>query len=955
MDMDIRFPYSPAEVAKVRLVQFGILSPDEIRQISVVQIQHGETTEKGKPKVEGLSDTRLGTMDRKTMCETCMANMADCPGHFGHLELAKPMFHIGFMKTVLSIIRCVCFSCSKLLADEEDYKFKQALKIRNPKNRLKKILDACKSKCICEGGDDIESVNEEVVKTVKKGHGGCGSLQPTITIDGLKMVAEYKLSKKKINDLQQLLPELAERKQQLSAERVLCLLKRISDDDCLLLGLDPRYARPDWMILQVLPIPPPPVRPSVMMDTSTRCEDDLTHQLATIIRHNENLRRQECNGAPAHVISEFCQLLQFHIAAYFDNELPGQPRATQRSGRPIKSICSRLKTKEGRIRGNLMGKRVDFSARTVITPDPTINIDELGVPWSIALNLTYPETVTPYNKERLEELVANGPHPPRGKTGAKYIIRDDGQRLDLRYLKVTSPYNADFDGDEMNMHVPQSCETRAETLELMMVPKCIVSPQANRPVMGIVQDTLLEELVANGPHPPRGKTGAKYIIRDDGQRLDLRYLKGDHHLELGYKAQALDVQLPSYMEIDTGMTRGHLTVTPFHNGSMSPCCSPHIQLSPGGMDAQFSPHVGRMGFYPTSSNHWSPSSPNYPQRSLSTPLYNPPSPSPQYKPTSPNYPLYNPSSPSPQYTPTSPSYTPSSRNSLTTPGYSPEYYSSALASYSPTSPYYTPVSPSYTPVSTSYSPASTSYSPVSPSYSPASPLYSPTSPWYSPTSPSYSPTSPAYSPTSPAYSPRPGLTSAGYSPTSSYYSTEGSCAHREYSPSSPQYSPSVEYSPSSTYASIEQQGPTSPWYSPTSPSYSPTSPAYCPTSPAYSPRPGLTWAGYSPTSSYYNLLHCWIIRYVSFIFTAEILNNQFRCLNGGGQLKPEPGQSGKDLVQALETTYMENVLVADPFENPIVKSLYSEWLGHPGSEKAKTYIHTQYHRIEKSVTSQLNN
>nr|GEV77221.1 DNA-directed RNA polymerase II subunit 1 [Tanacetum cinerariifolium] len=99
--------------------------------------------------------------------------------------------------------------------------------------------------------------------------------------------------------------------------------------------------------------------------------------------------------------------------------------ATQRSGRPIKSICLRLKAKEGRIRGNLMGKRVDFSTRTVITPNPTINIDQLGVPWSIALNLTYPETVTPYNKERLEDLVANGPHPPSGKTGAKYIIRDD--------------------------------------------------------------------------------------------------------------------------------------------------------------------------------------------------------------------------------------------------------------------------------------------------------------------------------------------------------------------------------------------------------------------------------------------------------------------------------------------------------------------------------------------------
>ncbi|KAL0432899.1 UNVERIFIED_CONTAM: DNA-directed RNA polymerase II subunit RPB1 [Sesamum latifolium] len=449
--MDLRFPFSPAEVAKVRVVQFGIISPDEIRQMSVMHIEHGETMERGKPKIGGLSDPRLGTIDRKMKCETCMSNMAECPGHFGHLELAKPMFHIGFMKVVLSILRSVCFNCSKILADE-----------------IRKILDACKNKSKCDGGDEIDVRGQEPDEPVKKSRGGCGAQQPKISIDGMKMVAEYKIQKKK-NDDQDQLPEPVERKQLLSAEK-----------------------------------------------------DDLTHQLAMIIRHNENLKLQERNGAPAHIISEFAQLLQFHVATYFDNELPGQPRATQRSGRPIKSICSRLKAKEGRIRGNLMGKRVDFSARTVITPDPTINIDQLGVPWSIALNLTYPETVTPYN-----------------------IERDDGQRLDLRYLKkssdqhlelgykverhlndgdfvlfnrqpslhkmsimghrikimpystfrlnlsVTSPYNADFDGDEMNMHVPQSFETRAEVMELMLVPKCIVSPQSNRPVMGIVQDTLL--------------------------------------------------------------------------------------------------------------------------------------------------------------------------------------------------------------------------------------------------------------------------------------------------------------------------------------------------------------------------------------------------------------------------------------------------------------------------------
>ncbi|WVZ87666.1 hypothetical protein U9M48_034272 [Paspalum notatum var. saurae] len=526
--MDVRFPYSPAEVAKVQLVQFGILSPDEIRQMSVVQIEHAETMERGKPKPGGLSDPRLEAINQKIKCETCMAGMPECPGHFGYLELAKPMFHIGFIKTVLSIMRCICFNCSKILVDEDNIKFKQVLKIRNPKNRLKRIYDACKSKKVCAGGDDLDVQEQQDTDEPTKKRGGCGAQKPNITVDGMKMVAEFKAPKKKSDDQDQL-PKPEEREQILSAERVLNILKRISDEDCLLLGLNPKFARPDWMILQVLPIPQPPVRPSVMMDTSSRSEDDLTHQLAMIIRHNENLRRQERNGAPAHTITEFAQLLQLHIASYFDNELPGQPRQAESKS----------------IRGNLMGKRVDFSARTVITPDPNISLDELGVPWSIALNLTYPETVTPYIIERLKELMKYGPHPPPGKTGAKYIVREDGQTLNLRYVKkssdqhlelgdkverhlndgdfvllnrqpsvhkmsimghrikimpystfrlnlsVTLPYNAYFDGVQMKMHVPQSFETRAEVLELMMVPKCIVSPQSNRPVMGIVQDTLL--------------------------------------------------------------------------------------------------------------------------------------------------------------------------------------------------------------------------------------------------------------------------------------------------------------------------------------------------------------------------------------------------------------------------------------------------------------------------------
>ncbi|MED6135271.1 DNA-directed RNA polymerase II subunit rpb1 [Stylosanthes scabra] len=512
MDIRFPFPYSPAETEKIRALRFQILSPDDLRRMSVVEIKHG---------FRWLSDPSLGTVDENVDCDTCGADMDHCPGHFGHLELAKPMFHVCFLNTVLAVMRCVCFNCSKILSSRNNHKFKQAVKLTNPKSRREMIVNACKyiSKC----GVDDEPIRER--------RDGCGAQQPKFTINGMKMIAEYKAPRK--------------RKETLSAEKVLGVLKRISDEDCQLLGFNTKYVRPEWMILQVLPIPPPAVRPSVMMDdTSSRIEDDLTHQLAMIIRYNANLKTRESNGSPAHVISEFAQLLQFHITTYFNNELPYLRRACQKSGRPINSICCRIQEDNGRIRG-LFGKRVDFSARTLITPDPNINIDEVGVPWSIALNLTYPETVTPYNITRLKKLVEYGPDPPRGKTGAKYIIRDDGQRVDLRYsdkssdlhleigykverhlqdgdvvvlnrqpslhkmsimghkikimpystfrinMLVTKPYNVNFDGDEMNMHVPQSIETRAEVLELMMVPKCIVSPKSNRPVMDIVQDTLL--------------------------------------------------------------------------------------------------------------------------------------------------------------------------------------------------------------------------------------------------------------------------------------------------------------------------------------------------------------------------------------------------------------------------------------------------------------------------------
>lgn len=392
---------------------------------------------------------------------------------------------------------------------------------------------------ICEFNPPADEDNMEKSKEPKHDHGGCGNIQPEVRREGLKLTGTLKAQKGDDENEGQP-PE----KKTITPAMALSIFRHISTEDIKKMGLSNDYARPEWMIITVLPVPPPPVRPSISVDGTgqgMRGEDDLTYKLGDIIRANGNVRRCETEGSPAHVVSEFEQLLQFHVATYMDNDIAGQPQALQKSGRPVKSIRARLKGKEGRLRGNLMGKRVDFSARTVITGDPNLSLDEVGVPRSIAKTLTYPETVTPYNIHKLHQLVKNGPdeHP-----GAKYVIRDSGERIDLRHhkragdislqygwkverhivdgdfiifnrqpslhkesmmghrvrvmpystfrlnLSVTSPYNADFDGDEMNLHVPQSEETRAEVNQLCMVPLNIVSPQRNAPLMGIVQDTL---------------------------------------------------------------------------------------------------------------------------------------------------------------------------------------------------------------------------------------------------------------------------------------------------------------------------------------------------------------------------------------------------------------------------------------------------------------------------------
>ncbi len=506
---------STKPLKKIKSIKFGVLSPDVIRKMSVTQIITADTyDEDGLPISSGLMDPRLGVVEPGKRCKTCGNTVGECVGHFGHIELARPVIHVNFAKTIYDVLRATCPHCGRLKLPEE---------------KVKEYYKRQKDYRTTWGYFDDSLISEVVQKASKvKICPHCGAPQYKIRFEKPTSYSEDRGEEGAVR---------------LTPIDVRARLEKVTDDDAFVLGIDPEYARPEWMVLTVLPVPPISVRPSITLETGLRSEDDLTHKLVDIIRINQRLRENIDAGAPQLIVEDLWELLQYHITTYFDNEVAGIPPARHRSGRALRTLAQRLKGKEGRFRSNLSGKRVDFSARTVISPDPNLSINEVGVPEEIATILTVPERVTTWNIEEMKELVINGPdkHP-----GANYIIRTDNRRIDLRFVKdrektaealepgfiierhlrdgdivlfnrqpslhrisimahevrvlpyrtfrlnlsVCPPYNADFDGDEMNLHVPQSEEARAEARILMLVQKHILTPRYGTPIIGALQDHL---------------------------------------------------------------------------------------------------------------------------------------------------------------------------------------------------------------------------------------------------------------------------------------------------------------------------------------------------------------------------------------------------------------------------------------------------------------------------------
>jgi len=418
--------HSNKHASKVVGIQFSILSPTEIRNMSVAEITSRDTYENNKPKIGGLFDPRMGVLEDGFTCPTDGLNYINTPGYFGHLELAKPVYYIQYLNVVLKVLRCVCFKCSKLLINKEKHKH---ILSKSNEHRWNYVFQHANKMRFC--GQETKQ--------------GCSCVQPKYVKDGFATIfADWT----NIKDA----PEHTEEdniKIKLTPELALKILRRISDIDVDFMGFSSTWSRPDWMICQVLAIPPPAVRPSVKHDSQQRSEDDITHILSNILKTNKTLQEKLLAGNVAeNVIDDWTNLLQYYIATQVDNKIPGTAPVAQRSGRPLKSIKERLNGKVGRVRGNLMGKRVDFSARSVITADPNLSIQELGVPLKIAKNITKPVVVNDANRNFLMKLIENGPnqHP-----GAKILEKKDGTSISLRWKDIKQVHLEN--GDVVHRHM----------------------------------------------------------------------------------------------------------------------------------------------------------------------------------------------------------------------------------------------------------------------------------------------------------------------------------------------------------------------------------------------------------------------------------------------------------------------------------------------------------------------
>ncbi|XP_023733078.1 DNA-directed RNA polymerase III subunit 1 isoform X2 [Lactuca sativa] len=480
-----------------------------------------------------------GPTNKLGTCETCHGDFHSCPGHFGYLPLVLPVYNVGYMSHVVDILKCICKFCSRiLLVETERVNFLK--RIRNPNlDHLRKtgIYKQVVKRCTAMASSKkvvICSRCHYVNGTVKKAVGTVGVIHDRSKVQNTTS-NEFNdtIYLKGSNTPAKLSPSVG-------PDKALKLFKKMLDEDCELLYL---ADRPEKLIISIIPVPPICIRPSVPVAGGAMSnENDITLRLAEIIRANASVR-EALSGASVHnkSLGVLWDNLQLSVAQYVNSDVRVAD-SSQQNGKRITGLVQRQKGKQGRIRKNLSGKRVEYTGRTVISPDPNLKITEVGVPIKVAMTLSYPERVSDHNIERLKRAIRNGTYV---YPGATHLRKKDGSIMSLRFnarkrlaeelklgdivnrhLKdgdvvlfnrqpslhrmsmmshrakikhwntfsfnesVCNPYNADFDGDETNIHVPQTEEARTEALMLMGVQHNLCTPKNGEILVASTQDFL---------------------------------------------------------------------------------------------------------------------------------------------------------------------------------------------------------------------------------------------------------------------------------------------------------------------------------------------------------------------------------------------------------------------------------------------------------------------------------
>jgi DNA-directed RNA polymerase III subunit RPC1 len=530
---------------RIIAVKFGLLPADKLERMSVIQIANKQLYLENHVAAApfGPLDARLGISEKAKLCGSCQLKLVDCPGHVGFIRLELPVFHVGFMKHTVNTLQAICKNCAGLLLSSHDSKDKwRKLMHRARLDRLEReaaykgMLKECKRPKACMTCGVHNGVVKKLPASLTIVHDKFSG-KDNENLEELREHLDYMITQRP--DLStQLAAKLIETINPLQA---LHLFERVKVEDLDLLDMKAGVSHPKDLILTHVPVPPVCIRPSVQVSQGVTNEDDLTVKLQEVIQLNSMIRASLEEGVPLVKIKQEWEYLQAVLAQYINSETSGLPPSLTQ-GKAIRALCQRLKGKHGRFRGNLSGKRVDFSGRTVISPDPNVMIEQVVVPELMAKVLTFPERVFIHNLKRLQRLVRVGPET---YPGANFLELKDGTRVSLYYGNrvqiadalqegdvverhmtegdvvlfnrqpslhrisimahralvmpsrtlrfnecVCTPYNADFDGDEMNVHLPQTEEAKIEALELMSSGSNLITPKSGEPIIAPTQDFL---------------------------------------------------------------------------------------------------------------------------------------------------------------------------------------------------------------------------------------------------------------------------------------------------------------------------------------------------------------------------------------------------------------------------------------------------------------------------------